>query len=315
MEAVQWLKLAAAAGRHPVFGAPGPAARGVLRQPDVALLVDLLPPGGGSYLPDLLTPKPRPGPWHTILNAQLADVESAGQDDIDTQLGLVRAHAGRPLPTRIRRLAESGGLQRRLAAGIAEFWRETLHDGWPSLQTVLDRDVAERSRVLARHGIGRVLDELHPAVHWTRGGLVIDTHHDRVIALDGHDFVLAATLPSWPTLMFQVDDAAQATVYYPAGRIGTVDRRGAAGLTEVIGAGRAALLTDLGAARSTAELATRHAMAPSTVSYHLSALHRAHLVSRHRDGHHVLYQRTERADPLLVSIPSHRGDLADEERL
>ncbi|MEH1101429.1 ArsR/SmtB family transcription factor [Micromonospora sp. CPCC 205561] len=300
IEAVEWLKLAATARRHPVFGAPGPGARGALRHPDVKLLVDLLTATSASYMPDLLTPKPRPGPSNKILDAQLAEIESTGQHDVDAQvLGTVEAHAGRPLPTRLRRLAESGRLPRRLAAGLAEFWRETLQDDWPSLQTVLDRDIAARSRVSARHGIGRVFDGLHPAVHWVRDSLVIDTRHDHLVDLSDHDFVLAATAFTWPTLMFQVDHADQATLYYPAGGLGTADRRGPAGLPGVIGTMRATLLTDLGVARSTAELATRHGVAASTVSYHLSALRRAELVSRHQDGRHVLYQRTERAGPLV----------------
>jgi DNA-binding transcriptional ArsR family regulator len=66
----------------------------------------------------------------------------------------------------------------------------------------------------------------------------------------------------------------------------------------VVGAVRAALLSDLGCARSTAELARRHTVAASTVSYHLTALHRAELVIRRREGRYVLYQRTPRADVL-----------------
>jgi DNA-binding transcriptional ArsR family regulator len=300
MEAVEWLKLAATAQQHPVFGAPGPAARGVLRHPDVQLVVDLLAASGGSYMPDLLTPKPQPGPRSKILDTQLAEIESTGQDDVETQiLGNVVAHTGRSLPTRVRELAESGRLQRRLATGIATFWRETLRDEWSSLQIILDRDIAERSAAMACHGIGEALDRLHPAVHWRRDCLAIDTYHDHVVDLADHDLVLCATALSWPALKFQIDHAAQATVYYPATRIGTVDRGERTGLTEVVGAMRAVLLTDLAVARSTAELAIRHGMAASTISYHLSVLRRADLISRHRDRRRVLYQRTERARLLV----------------
>ncbi|WP_433392679.1 DUF5937 family protein [Micromonospora sp. KLBMP9576] len=302
IEAVEWLKLTATTRRHPVFGAPGPGARAALRHPDVELLVALLTAGSSSYMPDLLTPQPRPGPADKILDAQLAEIEASPQEDVDAQvLRAVPTHAGPRLPTRIRRLAESGRLPRRLAAGIARFWHDTLRDDWPSLRTVLDRDIAERSGVAARHGIGQVLDGLHPAVHWIRDSLRIDTHHEHAVDLSDHGFVLTPTALSWPTLMFQVDQASQTTVYYPAGRLGTVDRRGPVALPDVLGVTRALLLTDLGVARSTAELATRHGVAASTVSYHLGALHRARLVSRHQHGRHVLYQRTERAGSLIDS--------------
>ncbi|WP_290056392.1 ArsR/SmtB family transcription factor, partial [Amycolatopsis solani] len=64
-------------------------------------------------------------------------------------------------------------------------------------------------------------------------------------------------------------------------------------------AARAALLADLDTARPTAELAARTGYSPGTVSYHLSALHRAGLVSKARDGRYVLYRRTAQAVVLL----------------
>jgi DNA-binding transcriptional ArsR family regulator len=67
----------------------------------------------------------------------------------------------------------------------------------------------------------------------------------------------------------------------------------------VVGDARAALLADLETARSTTELAARTGYAPGTVSYHLSALHRAKLVTKIRAGRYVLYQRTAQAAGLV----------------
>lgn len=299
MEAVAWLKLAASGRRHAVFGDPGPLARGALRHPDVAVIVDLLGSLRDWYLSDVLTPKPGTGPWQHILPAQIAMIESAAQDVVEREvLFLHVAHRSRPATVRVRRLAESGRLQQRLAAGIARFWQEALHDQWASLQTVLDNDIAERSKVLATHGVGRVLGGVHSRMHWTGESLSIETPHDHVLQLNGNGLALVATALN-PGPMFQIEEPAQATLYYPAHRVGVTARRNRAGLAAVIGSVRATLLTDLSVARCTADLATRHAVATSTVSYHLSALHRAGLVNRHRDGRHVLYRRTQRADLLI----------------
>ncbi len=299
MEAVAWLKLAASSRRHAVFGDPGPLARGALRHPDVAVVVDLLASLRAWYLPNMLTPKPSAGPWQRILSAQFAAVESAEQDSIDREvLFLPVSHRSRPTSGRVQRLAESGRLQQRLAAGLARFWQDALHDQWPSLHTVLEHDIAERSAILSTRGAGRMLGGLHSRMHWIDESLTIDTAHDHVLRLNGNGLALAATALN-PGPMFQIEEPAQATIYYPAHRFGSNVRRNREGLVGVVGTVRAALLADLSSARCTADLATRHAVAPSTVSYHLSALHRAGLVSRHRDGRHVLYRRTQRADLLI----------------
>ena len=298
MEALAWLRLTATARRHPVFGDPGPVARGALRHPDVALIVDLIPPDGLPYFPDLLTPKPRTGSWQQILHTQIAEIESTAQDHINTQVfSRPQVHGGRPTSRRVLRLAEAGRLQERLALGIARFWRTTLHDDWPALQAVLDNDLADRAKEVATHGIGHVLGSVHPRTTWTGDSLIVDTLFKHSVELHGHGPAVAATVLS-PSLMVQFEDPSQATLYHPANRIGDTGRRRRGTLTEVVGVVRAALLGDLGCPRSTAELARRHTVAASTVSYHLTALHRAELVTRRRDGRYVLYQRTPRADIL-----------------
>ncbi|MEV4615515.1 winged helix-turn-helix domain-containing protein [Kitasatospora sp. NPDC049258] len=51
--------------------------------------------------------------------------------------------------------------------------------------------------------------------------------------------------------------------------------------------------------RTTTELAERHWLAASTVSYHLGVLHRSGLLVKTRTRHRVLYQQTARAKGLL----------------
>ncbi|GAB3494370.1 helix-turn-helix protein [Amycolatopsis cihanbeyliensis] len=298
IEALVWLELTVHGRRHPVFGDPGPRARGALGHPDVALLAELQPPGGSGYTADLLTPQPRRVPPEDLLEAQLADLEATSQHEVERQvITYAEAHWGQPVPRRVRSLAESGQLPRRAAAGLARFWRETLAEDWPTLRDALDEDLARRARTMATHGVGRLLGTLHPQLTWTGGSLLVDKPYAEERDVRDRDVVVAASLFTWPQAMVQVDDPDQLVIYYPATGIG--DDRSPSRLAEVFGATRAQLLADLDSGRSTSELATRHDLSPATVSYHLRALHRARLVVRNRDGRRVLYQRSSQAEALL----------------
>jgi DNA-binding transcriptional ArsR family regulator len=125
--------------------------------------------------------------------------------------------------------------------------------------------------------------------------------HDATHELDGRGLLLmpsafAATRPS------VIDRPPwQPTVIYPARGIATLweDAPPAPdGLARLLGATRAALLADLGAPRSTTELAGRLALSPATASHHLAALRDAGLVTGRREGRAVLYVRTPLGEAL-----------------
>lgn len=296
-----WLKLTAASGRHPVFGDPGALARASLAHRDVALLADLVPQGGDTYLPDLLTPQPGTGTRRRdLLEEQIARIEATTQEDLESQLfTYTQIHWSRPLPAAAREVAESGRMQRRLANGLAQFWRVALSDGWPKLTSIVDQDIAHRAKSVIGHGVGRALGELHPDIDWVGDAITLAKPWDGEIDIAGRELVLVPGVLSWPEVIVQVDVPGEVVLYYPAHRIGTGRKHRPGRIAQVVGAARAALLADLESARSTAELATRIGYTAGTVSYHLSALHRAGLVSKARDGRYVLYQRTSQAVVLM----------------
>ena len=300
-ESLAWLKLTAASGRHPVFGDPGPLARASLAHPDVALLVDLLPRNGDTYMPDLLTPQPGTDVQsRDLLDEQIAQIEAAAQDDLETQVfTYTRTHWSRPLPAATRRIAESGRMQRRLANGLARFWRDALSDGWPELRSIIDQDIAQRATAIVTHGVGQALGALHPDLDWAGDTVTLATSWDGEIDVTGRDLVFAPSVLGRPEVVVQIDTPGKFVLYYPAQRIGAGRDRRSGSIAQVVGNVRAALLADLDTARSTAELAARMGYSPGTVSYHLSALHRARLVTKVRAGRYVMYQRTARAAGLL----------------
>ncbi|WP_107055009.1 ArsR/SmtB family transcription factor [Streptomyces aureocirculatus] len=300
-ESLAWLRLTAASKRHPVFGDPGPLARACLAHPDVALLADLLPRAGDTYTPDLLTPQPgadRQG--RDLLGEQIAQIEATAQDALETQVfTYTRTHWNRPLLATTRRIAESGRMQRRLANGLARFWRDALAESWPELRSILDQDIAHRATAIATQGIGRALGALHPDMGWAGDAVTLATSWEGEIDATGRDLVLAPGVLNWPDVIVQVDTPGQFVLYYPAQRIGAGRGHRPGRIAQVVGDTRAALLADLETPRSTTELAARIGCAPGNVSYHLSALHRARLVTKVRDGRYVLYQRTTHAAVLL----------------
>ncbi|WP_370949937.1 ArsR/SmtB family transcription factor [Amycolatopsis sp. cg5] len=301
-ESMAWLKLTAASGTHPVFGDPGPLARASLGHRDVALLVDLLPHSGDIYVPDLLIPRPGAGIRRDeLIEEQIGRIEATAQDEVESQVfTYTEIHWSRPLSATTRELVESGRIQRRLANGLARFWRDALADGWPELSAAADRDIAHRAKSVISYGIGRTLGELHPEIGWAGDAITLAKPWDGELDLAGQELVLVPGVLGKPEVTAQVDVPGEAVLYYPARRIGAGRDREPGRIAQVVGAARAALLADLETARSTAELARRIGYTAGTVSYHLSALHRAGLVSKARDGRHVLYQQTSQAAVLLA---------------
>ncbi|GAA4553700.1 ArsR/SmtB family transcription factor [Amycolatopsis samaneae] len=291
---VSWLRLAVAGRRHPLYGDPGPAARLALRRPDLAVLTELIPATGLGYVPDLLTPKPPKGRANHVAE-QLELVAATPDGLLDRQL--TERYGKAPLPRRVAAALDSGRLTAAAAAGLASFWRATLADGWPRLRAGLDADLAARARSMATHGIGVTLASLHRSVRWNGCELRIEKPYQRHSPLIGTELVLSPSALAWPEVRSQLCDPDDAVLGYPA--VPAPERLPPDPVNALVGTTRATLLRDLGVARSTTTLSTRHRLAPATVSYHLRILREAGLVTATRDRRLMLYQRTIQADTLL----------------
>ncbi|MFC9619416.1 helix-turn-helix domain-containing protein [Streptomyces sp. NPDC056930] len=301
-----WLRLAAAGRRHPVFGDPGAAARWALRHPDVALIAQCQPDGadGRTYMPDLLTPRPAPGPAARTFAEQLAMMDATPQEAAVHQVATVRFGEG-PVPAPLRSALEAGEFGRRVANGMRQFWHDAMADEWTAIGAVLETDIAARSRQMAGHGIGHLLDTLHP--HASCSGTRLDVRkgaYEETIQLTDKEVVLTPTTQG-SDICVQLEATGDFVLFYPADGLGAaLDRPRTPAMGRLLGRSRATLLTDLETARTTSELAARNNLAPATVSYHLGVLHRSGLVLRQRDRHVVRYRRSAEGDALLGQQPA-----------
>ncbi len=298
-EALSWLRLAASRRRHPVFGDPGASARFALREPDVALLGDVVQAGNGTHTPDFLTPKAPAGrstrTFDTQLDAIRATPDHRLVDEMDGQ-----EFCDDGLPVSVRRALDAGTFARRAANGLLEFWKHSVADRWDRVASALTADVSHRSETMSRHGVGAVLRGVNSRVHWDGDVLRIESRLTLTSDFADAELVLTPSAFAWPRMFLQLSRTDDASVFYPADGIGAaVGAQRTYALPRLMGATRARLLGDLDRPRSTAELSGRHGLAPATVSYHLGVLLDTGLVVRARHRRVVLYRRSEQARSLL----------------
>ncbi|MGH8774202.1 MAG: winged helix-turn-helix domain-containing protein [Jiangellaceae bacterium] len=297
-EALSWLKLAAGRRRHPVFGDPGASARFALRDPDVALLAALVPSGAVGYMPDLLTPKPPPGPPALTFMSQL-EVMCETPDSRVAEEVTERFESG-DQPQTVRQAMETGRLAPRAACGLLRFWKNVVADRWSAIRTALDADVSRRSATMSTQGVGAVVGSLHPKIHWDGATLRVEKPCEQSLDCVDTELVLVPSAFAQHGPFTQLGRAEDAVLYYPADGIGAAATSASApSLAKLVGGTRARLLNDLDVPRSTAELSVRHDVAPATVSYHLSVLLGSGLVVRTRERRVVLYRRSDHARALL----------------
>jgi DNA-binding transcriptional ArsR family regulator len=189
-----------------------------------------------------------------------------------------------------------------LADRLQEAWTVLVASFWVRIRALLERDVEHRSRTLARHGLRRVLPELHPQIRWTRRGLSCADRSGRTVLLDDRGLVLMPSVFHGPKVAAIVDEPWQPTIAYPARGTGELWRTPAgspAALARLLGRTRALVLASLDEPFATTTLATLLELSPAGVSRHLLALRDAGLVSTTRHGHEVRYGRTALGSALL----------------
>jgi DNA-binding transcriptional ArsR family regulator len=261
-------------------------------------LVALQRPRG--YVPDFLTPPPEgPAPR---LRDQLLAVRATPVDRVAAELR--RRVDDHPETEAVLEplLADPVAARDRLADLVLVAWRELVAPFWPRIRALLDGEVDARSRTLARHGLRRLFDELHPRIRWTDEGVVCDRPADSDVDLDDRGLVLMPSAFVWPSIASILDEPWQPTIVYPARGIAELWRepeRPPQALARLLGPTRAMLLAALDTPRSTTTLAALTELSPAGVSRHLLVLRDAGLLVSRRHGHEVRYAHTRLGESLL----------------
>ncbi|MBQ0984056.1 winged helix-turn-helix transcriptional regulator [Streptomyces sp. F63] len=280
---------------------------------------------------------PRPADPYTRIEDELARVRATDPAVARGELERTLAGTpGAAASLRGRRMLEDPGRAVKELADLLELaWRALIEPDWPALHALLEADAAFHARRLAGCGPEGLFAELHPDVSWADGTLTIahtgpagpgttgagrSTGTGAAEAPEGTEAAGAPERPEGaegaegrglllvPSVFCRPGPAAGGGV--PWDRALVYPARGLGGLWEssgeqppevlsrLLGRGRAAVLTALEEPASTTGLARRLGLAPSSVSAHLAALRDAGLLTSHRYGHQVLYERT----PLGIAL-------------
>lgn len=285
-------------GGHPLHAPWVEQATARLAGFDWRLLGDLVPVPT-RVIPAFVAPPPTtPVP---DLSVELATLLATPVEVVARELETIREVR----TPRTEELTSSRGLA-RLCDVIAEFWTLALAPFWPRIMSLLEGDILHRARRLATGGAAALFADLDPQVRWADDRLRLA--HRQVSGrrgLRGQGLLMVPSVFVWPRIFSITVAGWQPTLRYPPRGVATLwERRPSATsstLAGVLGASRAALLSELNSPASTSELAGRTALAAGGVSQHLTALRAAGLVTAHRTGRYVLYARTAIGESLVTA--------------
>jgi len=277
---------------------------GMLGELDTRLLMSLV--AARLTLPDFLTP--RPGSFAPAFSEELALVRQ-------TPPGLVRrdllaAHAPDPVPGALQDAVATGDapvatLRDAICELVERYWEVAIKPLWPQMRLLLEADMAYRARQLAMGGARLLFADMHPNLRWWDGELQISTmiSRHRVAAAGRGLLLVPSVFAHKPAPPVSPDEAPM--LIYPSRGVATLwappPAPGTGALASLIGAARTRLLLLLDEPLPTVEIARRLTVTPSAVSQHLQVLYAAGLLTRTRDGRHVLYRRSQLGDELTLS--------------
>ena len=267
---------------------------------ELGLLRALVPANG--YAPDFISPPPdSPLP---DLDADLARVAATPHDRVRAEIA--ELFGTQPPPVVEGLVADPAAGLQTVVAQLRQWFEVALDDHWPRVRALLQADISYRARRLSEGGTRALFSELHPSVRWHQGGrLELAIAYEAPVALDQRGLLLVPSVFAWPGIYVVTDPPWQPTLIYPARGTATAweptGEPTPAALRRLIGPTRAAILQALQAPHTGSDLARAVEVTPSAVSQHIAVLRDAGLVATHRNGRHLIAQRTELGDKVCRS--------------
>ncbi len=225
--------------------------------------------------------------------------------DIDAELARVRAVSYVEAAAEAAHFTSRKLDLDRVATELKRVYELIVAPHWDRMSRVLDADITFRSGILATGGMERLFQDLHHDVRWSDGELIIRPDHpgEKLVELRGHGMVLCPSVFCWPRVTASTRPAGEGTLRYPARGVATLwetPEPAPQALASLIGRTRAAILMELSAPMTTADLAGRLGVTAGAVSQHLTVLRQAGLVTTHRDARFALHLRTPASEVLTV---------------
>jgi uncharacterized protein DUF5937/regulatory ArsR family protein len=272
-------------------------ARARVQNLDFAMLQALQPLHGSS--PDFIHPPPE-GPCGE-LELELERMVATPRDQIRREILAQRDDEA--VPVILRKFVESPHpAVEQLAAVLRTYWRRVLEAHWERIRTALEGDVLYRAQQMTGGGLRALFGDIDPSVNYEDAELFVDTPSNGSLDLNGRGLLLVPSVFVWPSVAIIDQDPWQPTLIYPARGSGLVWEPAAPpsdGLAALIGPRRAMILASLEGPSSTTSLARRLEVCAGSISQHLTVLHDAGLIERHRVGRVVLYRRSAAGNLLL----------------
>lgn len=280
-----------------IWGSWRRRALGSVPRTDLRRLVELAPFHG--YSPDFLTP----GESSTDFAVGMDRLLSTPRGTIRSQLDYLATR--KPATSWLRSVARAERADLHvLSHSLRQYHRAAIAPHWSAIRQHVAADRNRRGAELATHGVGHLLRNLHPRVHWHEPVLEVLDFVDSDVYLDGRGLRLQPSFFCWQAPTKLRDTDLPPVLVYPIrlapGALASQRVHGAERtLGALLGRSRATILSALEGAASTTQLAERVGVSLATVSQHTALLRDAGLITTRRTGMSVRHELTALGRALL----------------